>query len=114
MNIRLAAASAIFAGLLVSTAHAQPERVPTEISVSTIGVDFSQPAATAAFYERLRHAARTACDSRMGRDLAAEMADSACAKAALNGAVAQIAKPTLLALHAGRTGQPRAALLASN
>lgn len=115
MNIRLAAASALLAGLLVSSAHAQSDRVPTEVKVSLAGVDFSQPASTEAFYGRLRMAARRACDSNMGRDLAAKLEDQACATAALNRAVAQIGKPTLLALHAARTGQPApAAMLASN
>jgi len=115
MNIRLAAASALLVGLLVSSAHAQDEREPTQVKVSLAGVDFSQPASTEAFYGRLRLAARRACDSKMGRDLKATMEDRACAAEALNRAVAQIGKPTLLALHTARTGRGApAAMLASN
>jgi UrcA family protein len=115
MTIRLAAASALLAGLLVSSAHAQSGRVPTQVPVSLNGVDFSQPASTVAFYARLRTAARRACDSNMGRDLAAKLQDRACAVEALDRAVAQVDKPTLLALHAGRTGQAApSAMLASN
>jgi UrcA family protein len=115
MNIRLVAASALLAGLLVSSAHAQSDREPTQIKVSVAGVDFSQQASTEAFYGRLRVAARKACDSNMGRDLGANAQDRACAAQALNRAVAQVGKPTLLALHANRTGQTApAAMLASN
>lgn len=115
MTIRILAASALLAGLLVSTAHAQSGREATEVRVSLVGVDFSQPASTAAFYGRLRAAARNACNSKMGRDLTAQLQDQACAAEALNRAVARIDKPTLLALHANRTGQtvPQA-MLASN
>lgn len=115
MNIRLAAASALLAGLLVSAAHAENGREPTQVTVSLVGVDFSQPVSTAAFYTRLHIAARKACDSNMGRNLAAKLEDGACARKALNRAVAEIGKPSLLSLHANRTGHAApAAMLASN
>lgn len=114
MNIRLLTASAALAGVLFSNAWAMDQRVPTEVHVSMVGVDFSQPASVQAFYSRLRLAAHQACDSRMGKDLGAIMADRKCAAESLNRAVAQIDKPTLLALHAARTGKSTATLLASN
>jgi len=115
MTIRIVAASALLAGLLVSTAHAQNDRAPTEVRVSAVGVDFSQPASTAAFYGRLRVAARKACDSKMGRDLTAQLQDQRCAAEALNRAVAKIDKRSLLTLHANHMGQTAPpAMLASN
>ena len=115
MNIRIIAASALLAGALFSTAQAQDNRAPTQVRVSTLGVDFSQPASVEAFYGRLNRAAAQACDSHIDHNLAAKAADRACAAQALNQAVAQIDKPTLLALHAQRTGQQTPpALLASN
>ena len=115
MNMRLAAASALLAGLLFSSAHAQSVREPTEVKVSLAGVDFSQPASTRVFYMRLRAAARSACDSKMDGDLGAYMQDRACAAEALDRAVAKLDKPTLLVLHASSTGRAApAAMLASN
>jgi UrcA family protein len=106
MNIRIVTASVLLASALFSAAQAQDNREPTQVRVSTAGVDFSQPASVEAFYGRLHRAAVAACDSHMGRDLAAWAEDRACAKQALNRAVAEIDRPTLLALHAERTGQP--------
>ena len=106
MNIRIVTASVLMVGALFSGAQAQDNREPTQVRVSTAGVDFSQPASVEAFYGRLHRAAAQACDSHMGRDLAAWAEDRACARKALNRAVAEIARPTLLALHAQRTGQP--------
>lgn len=114
MNIRILAASAVLAGALVSTAQAEENRTPTEVHVSMAGVDFSQPASVDAFYGHLRAASREACDSHLGRDLSAAMADRKCAAQALDRAVAQINRPTLLALHAQRTGQKPATLFAAN
>jgi len=114
MNIRTIAVAALAAGALFSSAWAMDVREPTEVHVSTIGVDFAQPASVREFYGRLSAAARRACDSRMGKDLAAAMADRKCAAQALDRAVAEINKPTLLALHAEHGGRATRTVLASN
>jgi len=114
MQIRLVVASAILAGALSSTAWAMDAREPTEVHVSMVGVDFARPASVQAFYGRLRTAARQACDSRMGKDLAAAQADRQCAAQSLDRAVAKINQPTLLALHVERTGRAPATMLAAN
>jgi UrcA family protein len=114
MNIRLIAVSAALTATFVSNAWALDVRAPTEVHVSTIGVDFSRPASVTQFYSRLRIAARTACNSRMGRDLAATLADQRCAVQALDRAVAETGKPTLMALHTRRTGHTPPTMLASN
>ena len=115
MNIRLITTSALLVGALFSTAQAQDMREPTRVHVSMAGVDFSQPASVKAFYGRLRRAAIWACNSHTD-DAATVAADRACTTKALNGAVAEIDKPALLALHNERTGQPTTApsMLASN
>lgn len=114
MNIRLITASALIAGALFSTAQAQDNREPTQVHVSMVGVDFAQPVSVQAFYGRLGAAARQACDSHMGRNLAALNADRRCTADALSRAVAEIDKPTLLALHAQRTGKLATTMLAAN
>ncbi len=91
---------AIGASLLSTAAYAQVDREPTEIRISTAGVNFHDRAATAAFYQRLRSAARTACDSGFERDLGINMADRQCARQALVGAVRSLNEP-MLSLAAG-------------
>lgn len=114
MHIKIITAGALIAGALFSNASAMDGRQPTEVHVSTLGVDFARPAAVQAFYGRLRTAAHQACDSRRGRDLGATLADNKCATQALDRAVAEAKQPTLLALHTQQTGRSQTTLLAAN
>ena len=105
MRIRLALVSFACLGAMASTAAAQPDRVPTRVSVPDMDVDFSRPDSTALFYGALKRAAADACDSRRS-SLAVRAQDRACAADALDQVVQQMARPTLGALHAQATGRP--------
>lgn len=96
---------------MASAASAQPERVATSIRVSDLGVDFSNPTETAAFYADLGTAARKACDSGMDRNLAILSADQRCAQQALDRAVRETGRSTLAALHEQKTGRPAPATM---
>jgi len=77
-------------------------REPTAaIAVSTRGVDLAKPAEVKAFHELLRLKAAHACDSRQPRSLAVIASDRACAREALDRAVAETAAPLLTAYHQG-------------
>jgi len=106
MGVRLALITVAIVAATASTASAGSPRVATEVQVPTAGVNFSNPASTAAFYASLRRAAHKACDSRMDRQLGAVMADGRCADEALDKVVQSMGQPTLMALHTHTTGQP--------
>jgi UrcA family protein len=92
--------TALLAGaLLVATAAAaEPEREPTEVRVSTAGVDFNNREDVARVYRRLNAAAQEACDS--GRsDWRSVESDRACAAKALDQAVRATHQPLLMAMH---------------
>lgn len=106
MSIRLALVCAVSAATMASTAAAQPGRVATEVFVSDAGVNFSDPAETAAFYASLKRAAANACDSGMTiRNLAAAAGDRECAVQALDRAVRETGKSSLATLHETKTGR---------
>ena len=105
MSIRLALVCAVSVVAAASTAAAHPDRVSTEVFVSDAGVNFSDPAATAAFYASLERASVEACDSGMGRNLTIAAADRACAAQALDRAVRETARSSLAALHETKTGR---------
>lgn len=106
MSIRLMLVSVASVIALSSTAAAASNRTPTEVFVSSVGVDFSDPAETATFYAALSRAAAKACESGMERNLGALAADRRCAAASLDRAVRQMDRAALVALHERRTGHP--------
>jgi UrcA family protein len=91
----------LLAGLMVSSAAlAQAPREPTQVRVSIHGVNFANPNDVAGLYQRLRVAAKTACDSKI--DIPSVRAeDRACAEKALDDAVRSIHQPSLMAMQSG-------------
>ena len=83
---------------LAGAAHGQV-REPTQIKVSTLGVDFRDPKSVAEFDARLHHAAVTACDSGQSRILATVASDQKCAWASWQTAAKAINQPLLSQLH---------------
>ena len=73
------------------------ERDANPVTITAQGVDFQNPASVDAFYQRIRLAAREACDSRNSFDRAVVLADRACAQNAVNQAVASLSRPLLTA-----------------
>jgi UrcA family protein len=113
VNVRLALACLAAFASLPSVTEAGSPRTPTEVRISTAGVNFSRPESVGAFYASLKRAARKACDSRIDRDLGAAAADRACAAAAVDRAVRELGEPALIALHQGIAPE-RATVFAAN
>jgi UrcA family protein len=91
----------ILAGLMVSSAAlAQAPREPTEVRVSTSGVNFANPTDVAHLYQRLSLAAKAACNSDIDTPMA-RAEDRACAAQALDSAVRSLHQPALLAMQDG-------------
>lgn len=80
------------------------DRETTTRSVRVYGSDLRSADGLENTYARLKTAARTTCDSGMDRDLKARQSDQACARAALDTAVADLNQPALSQLHAEKTG----------
>lgn len=74
----------------------------TEAFVSTRGVNFGAPDEVRALHVQLERKAARICDSGEPRMLAIAMSDSACAKQAVDRAVAKLNQPLLTAVHEGR------------
>ena len=83
-------------------AAASPVDAPAVRRLSVAKVDFTDPQAVKTFHERLRRAAREACNS--GYLIATQLidADRACTEATLADAVAQTNRPLLTAMHQQR------------
>ncbi len=89
------------AALMVSSAAlAETPREPTQVRVSIQGVNFANPNDVAGLYQRLRTAAKTACNSEIDTP-SARKEDRACAAKALNDAVQSIHQPALMAMQGG-------------
>lgn len=83
-------------------AHAADVRdVQMRTVVPTRGVDFRDPAQIRSLHEQLVRQAAAVCDSGQPRSLAITSSDQACAKAALDRAVAAARQPMLTAYHQG-------------
>lgn len=95
MKILLTAAllAAVVAPAAVSAAPAAPAR-----NVSTAGVDFRDPAALQAFYQRLKVATVDVCDSNSANPVVTQR-DRLCRQKALTVAVQSLNRPLLTALH---------------
>ena len=104
----LAAAAAVtcISAFAAQSAAADP-RETQSLSVSTRGVDLDNRAEAQRFYQRLKVAARSVCDSRMA-DLGARLADERCAKDALDRAVRDTNAPLLTAMQGGDNGSTMA------
>jgi UrcA family protein len=98
---------------LAVAAHAADFRTDkVEAYVSTRGVNFNDPAQVRTVHEELTRTALRVCDSRMERQLDIAAADRACAKAALDRAIAQVGQPMLTAFHQGQPIEAPKTLLA--
>jgi UrcA family protein len=105
-SLLLAAALAASA-LSAQTAAADPRETQT-LAVSTRGVDFGNRVEAARFYQRLKSAAFSVCDSRVA-DLGMRLSDQRCAKAALEQAVNQVNAPLVTAMNTNTLGTQYAA-----
>lgn len=99
--ISLAAVAALFATAANAEAIRTSDRDVVSMSVSMAGVDFSDMAQVKAFHQRLASTAVFACDSGMDA-FAARQSDAACARQALDEAVASANRPTLSVVHGGK------------
>jgi UrcA family protein len=100
MTRSLLLVAAVLASALTAQAAAAYPRETQTLSVSTRGVDLDNRADAARFYQRLKFAASTVCDSRMA-DLGARLSDQRCAKDALDRAVHDVNAPLVTAMHTG-------------
>jgi UrcA family protein len=92
------------APLFVAAARAEE----TPVRVSTRGVDFADPAAVKAFYQRVRSAARTACSSDLLVPWASRE-DEACRRRFVKDAVNQVDEPLLTRLDDRASGKTSSA-----
>jgi UrcA family protein len=115
MNIcRLNALSIAFlSGLtLMPIAGVCAEPVP-QVTVSFADLNVSNPQGVATLYRRLQRASEEVCGSEpQVRELTRRYTWSRCAGTALDEAVVRVHSPELAALHAKRTGQKTAPLMA--
>jgi len=93
----------LLAGAAQAQDHAGREPVTSSVRLSETELNASDGARQA--YVRLNRAAKAACDSEFGNDLRVRTDDRACARAALDKAVADLNRPALSRLHAEKTGQ---------
>lgn len=93
-------------------AHAQAlEQEPTAITVSYSDLDLTRQADAAVLYQRLKMAARRACDSRTDlRNLRLQALQQRCYEDSLQQAVAQVGHSSIKALYVASTGAPAARL----
>jgi UrcA family protein len=100
--IAAAAACAVLSGPIQATDH----EVTVKISVSTAGLDLSQPAVARELYARLREAARIVCTHGMRINLIPPTSFVGCYEKALGDAVRTAHQPQLstvyLATHTRR------------
>jgi len=92
------------AAMAAQTAHAADlllasREAPTSVFVPTAGTDFADARQVQALYRTLAARARDACDSASPHRLAVVQSDAACAREALDRAVAALGKPPLTDLH---------------
>ena len=89
------AAGAANAGVL--TQHGKQET--TRVEVNLKGLNLRNPAQAEEAYRRLQEGAYNACASKADFDRKEQRRDSACARQALNTAVATLNRPSLNARH---------------
>jgi len=94
-------------GSALALAHPTPasSRDLSDVVVSYQDLDLSRPADVQALYHRLQHASSSVCGQMPARkELSRHLAWQRCYDAALDGAVAQVDAPQLLALHRAESG----------
>jgi UrcA family protein len=99
--LKIVLLAAALSGVQATAYAAESRDMPVEISVSTKGVNFGRPAEVRDLHVKLARAAVRACDSGEARQMAVIASDQACAKAALDQAIARIDQPVLTAYHRG-------------
>ncbi|BEV12696.1 UrcA family protein [Asticcacaulis sp. DW145] len=80
-------------------------REATHKVVQINDADLQSASGLKTIYAQLEKTARKACDSGVFNDRDIEESDRACAREALNNAVADLNQPALSQLHAEKTGQ---------
>jgi UrcA family protein len=95
----LLAAAVLASAFAAQTASAYSRETHT-LAVSTRGIDLDNRAEAARFYQRLKVAAGSVCDSRIA-DLGARLSDQKCARDALDHAVHDVNAPLVTALNTG-------------
>jgi UrcA family protein len=93
--IALLAACAV----LSAPVQANDHEVTVNISVSTAGLDFSQPAGARELYNRLEHAARIVCTDGMRVDLEPSPHPEVCSEKALADAIRSANVPLLTQVY---------------
>jgi UrcA family protein len=102
---RLFASAGLCLLLAATTAPAMARDIIGEVTnVHTDGVDFNDISDVKAFYGRLEKAAHKVCDIA-GNSLEVREDNADCRARALDGAVAELRKPSLSEIHAKRTGE---------
>ena len=101
MRTALSASLVLSAALsFASAAHADDQSPPDRVPVSYRDVDFNRPEAVEALYKRLQFASKVACDTLEPEVPYREADDRACEREAVQGAVHDVDRPALTALHA--------------
>lgn len=80
-------------------ADAATSQLVSRVTVKYPDLDVRQPKDAAQLYQRLRNAAREACQVTGSRDLAARSEERRCAVAALERAVRSVDRPQVTAAH---------------
>jgi UrcA family protein len=98
----LSTAFSLAFALTAASALAGEAATTKSVTVSTRGIDLSQPAGAQELYARIRAAAREACSGAAGRSAARQVAWNACRREATERAVASLGDPSVARLHAAR------------
>jgi len=85
---------------LAPAAQAGDQSPPYKVTVSFKDIDFNRPEAVEALYKRLQYASKVACDTLEPEVPYREADDRACEREAVQGAVRDVDRPALTALHA--------------
>jgi UrcA family protein len=101
-------AAPLTAALLCTTAFATTGAIAaaptsTEVAVSYVRADLSQPEAARSLYKRIQFAARSVCQEPPIRELARNIKYRQCYESAVDAAVAKVDSSALTALHRSRT-----------
>ncbi len=91
-----------------SAAQAGDQSPPDKVPVSYKDVDFNRPEAVEGLYKRLQYASKVACDSLEPEVPYREPDNRACEQEAVQGAVHDVNRPALTAVHARATAEQMA------
>ena len=101
-------AAPLVAALLCTTTFATTGAIAaaptsTEVAVSYVRADLSQPEAARSLYKRIQSAARSVCHEPPARELVRHIKYQQCYESAVDAAVAKVDASALTALHRSRT-----------